>query len=233
MKIDRKTITVLIATISISLVYFLVGTPTFYEKYLGSFTEGGKYGFLAPSLYQFGITLILFFFLPLLIIKKILREKVDAYGWQTGDRLSGWIWLGIGIPVVLAIAWLSSRKPEFIAQYPLFISRFPDFRLEGQNITVFILYEFTYIFYYIGWEFFFRGFALFGLKDELGTTGALIFQAVASTLLHLSKPMPELAVAFPGGIIFGLAALSCRSLRTVIIVHWLLGFLLDLFILLQ
>jgi len=93
--------------------------------------------------------------------------------------------------LVLLLGWLSSRQPEFRLQYPLFISRLDSFPLRGQNITVFILYQFTYIFYYVGWEFFFRGFALFGLRDSLGTAGVLIFQAVISTALHAAKPMPE------------------------------------------
>ncbi|MDP8214099.1 MAG: CPBP family intramembrane metalloprotease [Candidatus Euphemobacter frigidus] len=228
-----KTSLVLGATIAISLLYYLVGNPSFYERYLGSFTEGGTFGFLAPSLYQFAVTLILFFFLPYLLIKNFFHEKPTAYGWQTGDRRAGWLVLTWGIPLVLLMAWFASGQAEFRDQYPLFISRLSDFPLKGQNITVFILYEFTYIFYYIGWEFFFRGFALFGLKDSMGITGALIFQAVISTLLHVSKPMPELAMALPGGIIFGLVALRCRSLRSVIIAHWLLGCSVDLFILLR
>ncbi|MFH1037793.1 MAG: CPBP family glutamic-type intramembrane protease [PVC group bacterium] len=210
-----------------------MGNPSFYERYLGSFTEGGTFGFLAPSLYQFAVTLILFFFLPILIIKNAFHEKPGDYGWQVGDRKAGWLSLTWGVPLVLAMAWLSSGQPAFRDQYPLFISRLDDFPLKGQNITVFILYEFTYIFYYIGWEFFFRGFVLFGLQGRLGVIGALLFQAVISTLLHASKPLPELIAAFPGGVIFGLVVLRCRSLRSVIFAHWLLGFSLDLFILLR
>lgn len=229
----QKASIVIVTTILISLIYFLIGTPAFYENHLGTFTEGGKFGFLAPSLYQFAVTLVLFFFFPFLIVTRVLKEKPSDYGWQSGNRRTGWLVLTWGVPLVLVMAWLSSGKPGFRAQYPLFISKFSDFTLKGQNITVFILYEFTYIFYYIGWEFFFRGFALFGLKDEIGVVPALLFQAVLSTLLHISKPVPELAAALPGGIIFGLVALRCRSLRSVIIAHWLLGFSLDLFILLR
>ncbi len=229
----KKASVVIITTILISLIYFLIGTPAFYENYLGTFTEGGKFGFLAPSLYQFAVTLVLFFLLPILIVTGVLREKPADYGWQSGNRKTGWLVLTWGVPLVLLMAWLSSAKPEFKDHYPIFISQISDFTLQGQNITVFILYEFTYIFYYIGWEFFFRGFALFGLKDEIGVAPALLFQAVLSTLLHISKPTPELIVALPGGIIFGLVALRCRSLKSVIIAHWLLGFSLDLFILLR
>ncbi|MEA1928926.1 MAG: CPBP family intramembrane glutamic endopeptidase [Candidatus Auribacterota bacterium] len=229
-KITKKSV-IIACIIVVSILYFLVGTPSFYEKYLGSFTEGGTFGFLAPSVYQFAVTLVLFFLLPMFLIKNVFHEKPRDYGWQAGNRRAGWLVLSWGIPLVVILAWFSSSQPEFRQQYPLFISQLSSFPLRGQNITVFILYEFTYIFYYIGWEFFFRGFALFGLKDSLGTSGALILQAVISTLLHLSKPMPELIMALPGGIIFGLVALRCRSIRSVIIAHWLLGFSLDLFIL--
>ena len=217
----------------ISLVYFFLGTPSFYEEYLGSFTAGGTYGFLAPSLYQFGVTFILFFFIPLLIITQLWGEKLSRYGWQSGNRKAGWIWVAIGIPVVAVIAYLSADRSDFQDQYPLFISQLKSFPLRGQNITVFILYEFTYIFYYVGWEFFFRGFALFGLREKRGIVVAILFQTVLSTLLHIHKPMPELIAAFPGGIIFGLMALNCRSIWPVIAVHWSLGFALDLFILLR
>ncbi len=229
----NRAAVILVSVLAISLLYFLVGSPHFYERFLGSYAGEGSFGFLAPSLYHFAVTLVLFLLLPAAIIKNLLKEELPAYGWQPGDRRAGGLSLAWGVPLVLLLGWLSSRQPEFRLQYPLFISRLDSFPLRGQNITVFILYQFTYIFYYVGWEFFFRGFALFGLRDSLGTAGVLIFQAVISTALHAAKPMPELLAALPGGILFGLVALRCRSLGAVIIAHWLLGFSLDLFILLR
>lgn len=231
--IRRRGGIIILSVLSISLLYFLVGSPNFYERFIGSYTEGGSFGFLAPSLYHFAVTLVLFFLLPVAIIKTLLKEDLPAFGWRLGDRRAGLLTLSWGIPLVVILGYLSSRCPEFRLQYPLFISRLESFPLRGQNITVFILYQFTYIFYYLGWEFFFRGFALFGLRDEIGVTRALLFQAVISTALHAAKPMPELLAALPGGILFGLVALRCRSLTAAIIAHWLLGFSLDLFILLR
>ncbi len=229
----RRAGVIILCVLSISLLYFLVGSPNFYEKYLGSYTEKGSFGFLAPSLYHFAVTLVLFFLLPAAIIKNLLKEELPAFGWRLGDRKAALLTLSWGIPLVVLLGYLSSLNPEFRLQYPLFISRLDSFPLRGQNITVFILYQFTYIFYYVGWEFFFRGFALFGLRGEIGTAPALIFQAAISTALHAAKPMPELLAALPGGIIFGLVALRCRSLAAVIVAHWLLGFSLDLFILIN
>ncbi len=229
---DRPAL-ILTSVLGISLVYYFIGSPRFFERYLGDFAGGGGFGLFAPSLYHFAVTMVLFFLVPAAIVKYRFREDLSAYGWQLGDRRAGLLALSWGIPLVLLLAWLASRSPEFRLQYPLFISGLESFPLRGGNITVFVLYQFTYIFYYIGWEFFFRGYALFGLRDELGVTRALLFQAAVSAALHVGKPVPELLAALPGGIVFGLVALRCRSLGAVIIAHWLLGFFLDFFILVQ
>lgn len=228
---DRTAI-ILTSVLAISLVYYLVGSPRFFERYLED-PAGGGIGLLAPSLYHFAVTMVLFFLVPAAIVKYRFREDLSAYGWQIGDRRAGIFSLVWGVPLVLFLGWISARRPEFRLQYPLFISGLESFPLRGGNITVFLLYQFTYMFYYLGWEFFFRGYALFGLRKELGVTRALFFQATISAALHAGKPVPELLAALPGGLVFGLVALRCRSLGAVIIAHWLLGVSLDFFILVQ
>jgi membrane protease YdiL (CAAX protease family) len=232
-KPTAQTALTLAAVALISAAFALVGMPDFYDRYLGVFTEGGTYGFLAPSLYQFAAAFFLFLVIPWLVVTRMFRERPADYGWRPGGLKDNLLTFAWAIPLVFVLAWLSSSQPEFQAQYPLFISRLPSFPLQGQNVTVFVLYEFTYLFYYIGYEFFFRGFALVGLKPSLGKWGALLFQAAVSTILHYHKPLPEMISAFPGGIAFGLVALRSRSLLPVIIAHWFLGFFLDLLILLR
>ncbi len=232
MKPAARTALVIAAVAVISALFALVGTPAFYDCCLGAFTEGGTYGFLAPSLYQFAAAFVLFLVVPWLIVTRLLGERPADYGWRMGTLRDNLLTLSWGIPLVFVLAALSAAKPEFQAQYPLFISRLPAFPLRGQNVAVFALYEFTYVFYYVGYEFFFRGFALCGLKPAWGKWGAILFQAAVSTLLHYDKPLPELITAFPGGIVFGLVALRGRSLFPVIIAHWLLGVFLDLLVLL-
>jgi len=233
MQAGVRTTVILAATAVISAAFALLGTPAFYDRCLGSFTEGGTYGFLAPSLYQFAAAFLLFLVVPWLIVTLILKEKPVDYGWRMGGLKSNLLTLSWAAPLVFVLAAASASQPEFQSQYPLFISRLPSFPLRGQNLTVFALYEFTYIFYYIGYEFFFRGFVLFGLKPAMGKWGALLLQAAVSTLLHYNKPLPEMIAAFPGGIAFGLVALRGRSLFPVILAHWLLGFFLDLLVLLR
>lgn len=182
------------------------------------------------AVYQFVLALILMFAVPALIVRRRSWGKLSDYGWRkpVGSREA--VWLAAGIPAVLLISWFSAERAEFRAFYPLFGRDFP---LSGANIALIVLLELSYLLYYIGWEFLYRGFALFGLRRSWGLPAAMFFQALVSGLMHLHKPMPELLASFPAAILFGLAALHCRSLRPVILCHWLLGASLDLFILIS
>ncbi len=180
------------------------------------------------AVYQFVLALILMFAVPALVIRRRKWGELSDYGWRKPVRSREAIWLAAGIPAVLLLAWFSAERAEFRAFYPLFGRDFP---LSEANIALIILLELSYLLYYIGWEFLYRGFALFGIRRSWGLPAAMFFQALLSGLMHLHKPMPELLASFPAAILFGLAALHCRSLRPVILCHWLLGASLDLFIL--
>src|SRR3972149_3352041 len=57
----------------------------------------------------------------------------------------------------------------------------------------------------IGWEFFFRGFLLFGLMRLMGPT-AVVAQAVPFALAHLGKPEAETLSPIFGGTLFAWVA---------------------------
>ncbi len=69
-----------------------------------------------------------------------------------------------------------------------------------------------------------------GLQDKLGTVNAMGIQVIASTLMHIGKPWPELFGAITGGILWGVLVLRTRSLFSGLIQHFLLGLSVDLFI---
>jgi membrane protease YdiL (CAAX protease family) len=48
--------------------------------------------------------------------------------------------------------------------------------------------------------------------------------------MHIGKPADEIYGAILGGVVFGFVALRSRSLLYVILIHWVLGVALDLFI---
>ena len=93
------------------------------------------------------------------------------------------------------------------------------------------IYEIAYVLlYYIAWEFFFRGFILFGLKTKFGAINAILIQTISSCLVHIGKPEGEIIGSIIVGVIFGVIVLRTRSIWYVVLLHAAIGVLTDLFI---
>lgn len=95
---------------------------------------------------------------------------------------------------------------------------------------LFALHAVCYFLYYVGWEFYFRGFMLIGLEEGLGRSNALLVQVMASCLLHIGSPATETFGAILGGLLWGLLVFRTRSLLSGLVQHYLLGISLDWFI---
>jgi membrane protease YdiL (CAAX protease family) len=198
------------------------GSPRFY---LAHMAPGGAVPPRSPGpeLYAFGAALVLFGLISVLLIRFGLRERLAAYGLTLGDWRFGLRALLVLSPVMVALAALAARNPEFLAQYPLW-------RGACASLPVFLLHAAAYLAYYIGFETFFRGFIQFGLRDELGDWNAILVQTALSTTMHLGKPAGEIYGAVVGGIVFGVLVFRNRSILAVTALHWILGIALDLFI---
>ncbi len=183
--------------------------------------------------------------LPLVTILLVLRQEPDGFGltrgdWRVGQKWALWAWVGMLLP----LAYFAHR-PDVQSYY--LQGRLSNWSLAGLgvvfdgvrvNLKALAYYELAMGFYMFGWEFFFRGFLLFGLqKTWLKTWGAVIAQALLFTLLHWSwkahaaKPSLEVLTAFPGGLILGVLALKTRSFLYGYLVHWGISVTLDLFLL--
>jgi membrane protease YdiL (CAAX protease family) len=69
-----------------------------------------------------------------------------------------------------------------------------------------------------------------GLRDEMGDWNAILVQTLASSILHIGKPLGETFGAVLGGLVWGVIAFRSRSLLVPLLTHWVLGLSLDLFI---
>jgi membrane protease YdiL (CAAX protease family) len=98
---------------------------------------------------------------------------------------------------------------------------YPLYRKATQGMGVFFFYQMIQLWYMIGWEFFFRGFMLFGLERSLGRTSVLV-QAIVFGLAHFRKPQLEAYGAVIAGVFLGLIALRARSFLPCIILHYLI-----------
>lgn len=97
------------------------------------------------------------------------------------------------------------------AHYPLYEPARSSVGALALSTGVFAVYAFT-------WELTFRGVLLFGAAPLLGRA-SVVAQAAVFALAHLGKPGVELALAFPGGLAFGLLALRARSVVAPFAAH--------------
>ena len=160
------------------------------------------------------------FILPLLSIKFIFKEKISDYGFTLGDKKFGLITSGIFFLVMIIVVWIVSGSQTFAITYP-----------QGgvkvrENLMIFILYEICILIYMLGWEFFWRGYMLIGLKSRFGYYEVFI-QMIPFFILHKGKPEIELFASIFAGLILGVQAIRSRSFIYSWILHWLVMLSID------
>ncbi len=204
-------------------LYRYHGYPEYFYQYFPQFTNITN-GDIYARIWQFAVFFVLMFVIPVAYIKWIMKASLKDFGWGLGDVKWGSKWL-ITIPLlVVPLIFLSSKMPDVRMEYPLAKSLLAD------QSHLFI-YELLYVLlYYVAWEFFFRGFLLFGLKERFGDFNAILIQTVSSCLVHIDKPEGEIIGSIFIGILFGLIALRSRSIWYVFLIHVSIGVLTDLFI---
>jgi membrane protease YdiL (CAAX protease family) len=81
---------------------------------------------------------------------------------------------------------------------------------------------------WIAWEFFFRGFMLFGFgKDFLQR--AVLVSTIPFVLMHYGKPELEMASALIAGLVLCFIALRSKSIWPGVLLHWLVAATMDFF----
>jgi hypothetical protein len=192
---------------------------------------------------------ILVVLVPILLIKNVYKQPLKAYGLglpPRGRRLLALQAVVILVALSLPAFLLATRDPDMRATYPFF--------RPFSNVLEFILYELTYLPFFIAIEFIFRGYLLFGLagiRDDVAQTAvrtrgtdvgvpgvfyfgryALLIQMLSYTAWHLGKPLPELWGTLIWGLVAGVIAYTIRSIWPVVFAHWLLNVIFDAIVLL-
>lgn len=222
---DNKPFIIALSALALICVYIYQGMPSFFREHIASLILTDAEPLIIDftgRLYQCVAVFILFFFVPALIVKVGLKKELNDFGLQPGDARFGMKFILIALAVAVPFIWFSSFQKEFQSEYPM--------PLIARHSNEYLFYwELIYFFYYIGWEFMFRGFMLFGLKDAVGAGWAILLQTIPSTLNHFGKPEGEMFAAIPAGLAFGALALRTRSLLYPFVLHYLIGMLNDLF----
>jgi len=174
--------------------------------------------------FQFASFFVLVGILPALYARAT-GTPLSKLGLGAGAARSGAKLLLLLSLLAVPIIYIASSISDLRREYPMCKTLYarPD---------LVIGYELAYgALFFTAWEFYFRGFLLFGLKDELGVTNAVSIQTIASCLVHIGKPEAEILISIPVGLLFGWMALRTRSIWYVWALHAWIAILTDLFIL--
>jgi membrane protease YdiL (CAAX protease family) len=154
-------------------------------------------------------SLIYFVILPILTITLVLRKNPLDFGLRPGNFKVWCFYVVATFIVALPILYLFSHS-SVLAEY---------YTLEQFDV---VKYSVETIVFLAGWEFIFRGFLLFGLKEKLKESSILI-QMVPFVLLHLGKPEIETISTIITGLYFGYVAYRGNSYWPAFIMHTLIN----------
>ena len=218
---DREPTVILLGSAILLTLYRFYSSRAFFRKHLAKYAARLPLAGLHLHYYWFLSSLITLLLLPMLVVKFGAKGRLRDYGCRLSNGKLGWGfaiggWL-IMIPVLLLVVHLF---PAFQAKYPLN-------KLAAASWKTLLLYELAYGAYLFAWEFFFRGFMLFGVEKRFGNYSILI-QTIPFAVMHYSKPFPEAAGSIVAGLLLGAVAFETRSFIYGAAIHWLVAASMDL-----
>jgi membrane protease YdiL (CAAX protease family) len=199
------------------------------HRYFGSIESGSKLFAqgtgLDASIYMFTTAFILLGLIPFALIRFAFHEKLSDYGVRLGSVRTGVTLTSLLLPVIaIVLLYPASRTVEMQTFYPFA----PEAR---HSARAFLTLELSRgVLFYTAWEFFFRGFMLFGLRPYVGDWMAVLIQVIPQCLWHIGMPTGEILSSIAGGVLFGVIALRTRSILWPLLIHYGIGVVLDIFI---
>ncbi len=232
--LQKRRAAVLVSAVLITAVYWFVAlwytNKGAYSKDLvvfhWLFTSGNQWLDLWQYVYQFAVTVLLFWLVPYLITRYYLREDFTKLGLTLPYNKQALQICAVAYAVVIASTYFSSQDPLIASEYPLS-------KLIGSSWAVFVAYQSVYLFYFVAYEIFFRGYLQFGLKSANAGTKELVLiiliQTLLTTAFHIGKPSPEIISAAAFGPVFGYVAFRFNSIWYGMVIHFVMNIFIDLF----
>ncbi|MCK5391084.1 MAG: CPBP family intramembrane metalloprotease [Deltaproteobacteria bacterium] len=143
---------------------------------------------------------------PVLTILIFLRKNPLNFGLRLGNYKLWIPYVLIFLAIAIPILYVSSD-----------ISSVQGYYRSGGNFDL-LKYALQMGVYMLGWEFLFRGFMLFGLKDKF-KEGSIIIQMIPFVLLHFGKPEIETISTIFTGLLWGYICYRGKSFWPAYIMH--------------
>ena len=136
-----------------------------------------------------------------------------ALGYRTPQSL--------GLSLGLWRFWLPASLLYLAVAIPLLIVGTQQTSMNGYYLNTdfnFTTHFLTTSIYLLGWEYFFRGFLLEGLREKF-KEGAILLQLIPFTLLHLGKPDIETLSCILSGLVWGYICYRGNSFWPAFFMH--------------
>lgn len=217
--LDRQTAVVLTLAAVLIILQMAFGSRRFFRNEVAQLVPEAWAGLLAWG-WWFVIQGVTGFLVPVLVLMKGFGRRAREVGLGLGDWKLATTLALLYLPLVIIGTWVLSDGADFQAKYP-------HYQPAAHDWQVFILYELLFLFYWIGWEYLWRGFVLFGTAHTFGLY-AIFVQMVPFALLHFNKPLPEALLSVVGGLALGALVWRCRSFWIAVPIHAAQMLILDL-----
>jgi membrane protease YdiL (CAAX protease family) len=194
---------------SVVFYYFQIQLPQVYSQYFGVYDPKTIPCFLFFAFY----TLLWFLAFPAATNKIFFKENIKEMGLALPENYFKAILL-IALSLIIVL-------PEI--NYFAHLTQFRNYSL-GNTYSHWIWLLFPI--YYLGEEFFFRGFLFLGLWKRIGWHSFWLTDIVF-TLCHIGKPPLEILMCIPVSIILNALTLMTRSIYPAVVVHTTMGIALS------
>jgi len=220
--LSRETF-ILLSIPVLSSIFLRFGTKDFFDRFLAERWVNPEW---FRIFYQYSSHFLLFFIIPVFFIKFIWKEDLSDFGFKTGDIKTGAKFVLLSLPLIATGMIISVLMPEF--QPPFFRDVYPAIPAVKNSLSGFFLSLCFLILYYASFEFFYRGWLLFGLRKKLGDLFSILIQTIPSVMIHIHSPDAELFAAIPAEIFFGWLALKTGSIFYPFLIHLFVGITIEL-----
>ncbi len=217
---ERQATVILLASALLLTLHRYYSRRSFFKRHFAEYFGNAPLAESYPYYYWFLITAFTLLLVPILVAKFGTKEKLSDYGVQLGNQRLGWRVTGIAWILMIPVVILA------VIAYPPFVAKYPLCKVVASSWQAFLPYQLAYGVYMFSWEFFFRGFMLFGLERKFGNYSILI-QTIPFAVMHYSKPLPEALGSIIAGVLLGVLALETRSFIYGAAIHWLVAMTMD------
>jgi membrane protease YdiL (CAAX protease family) len=209
-QIPRKPVIVLlVSTICLIGLNFFTNASTL--PFAGQGFRGTHYLFYHYSYWAVASS---FFYLalPIIVIKFLFKERLRDYGWKREQFFGYYKIYALIFLFIFPLILIASYSPQFQATYPFYVPAGEDF------FPYYVVWEIVYVVQFFALEFFFRGFMIHGLKNDLGIFSIFVM-VIPYCMIHFSKPLAECLGSVFAGVFLGLMSYKTRSIWMGSLLH--------------